>query len=83
MRKFFKISLVVFAVAILAGEVVLSQIGFGKPPLYKSDKDFEYINIPNQKIDTLAFNYETNQYSMRGKTIGEIERERESDFGRR
>lgn len=66
--KIFKYLILVFILIIIT-EIILEEIGLGNPPLYKSNEKFEYINIPNQKISTLLFNYETNSYSMRSPEI--------------
>ena len=61
--------LMIFFIIIIAIEVILGELGFGNPPLYKTDKSFEYINIPNQKISKLFFDYETNSFSMRSPKV--------------
>ena len=68
MKKAIKV-LLFLLVTILCAEIVLREFGFGNPPLYKSDNSFEYINIPNQKISTLSFNYETNEFSSRSNAF--------------
>lgn len=67
--KIFIKSFVILLVIVVLLEIIFREMGFGNPPLYKVDDSFEYINIPNQKISTLTFNFETNEFSSRSASF--------------
>ncbi len=51
--------------ALVVSEVVLRLFGFGQPPLYLFDPNFEYIYKPNQMVERLGHVLQTNSYSQR------------------
>ncbi len=59
------------AILFVLGLVVLTEVilrvvwGFGDPPLYVADKDFEYIYAPDQDLVRFGNRIRTNRYSMR------------------
>ncbi|MDO6440378.1 hypothetical protein Q4534_23325 [Cyclobacterium sp. 1_MG-2023] len=56
-----------FATLIELGLRIL--FGFGYPPLYISDDQFEYIQAPNQNLIRFGNKYLVNGYSMRSKPL--------------
>lgn len=67
--------LVSFLMLLIGLELLLRyRYGFGNPVLYKEDKDYEYIFMPNQEVRRLGNSVQTNEYSMRSKPLSSKDR---------
>jgi hypothetical protein len=64
----YKKIIILFA-SLLAIELLLRIIGFGSPLLYVEDKDYEYINAPNQNIFRFGSRIYTNELGIRNPKI--------------
>ena len=67
-HKVIKILLFVLGLA-MAVELLLRIFGFGNPPLYISDKQFEYIYAPGQNLFRFGNRILINEYGMRSKPL--------------
>ncbi|MCB9230615.1 MAG: hypothetical protein H6581_03085 [Bacteroidia bacterium] len=73
-KKLIKFTLIGGVVLLIAGELVARFVlGLGDPPLYRTDPDYEYIQVENQDLKRFGQHYFTNEFAMRSLPLSDTD----------